>query len=231
MVHCNTLIFRKKIKTCQVNAFHINSNRKFSNNLIGCIPWHAYFYFLALGQFRFSKDSKLFLNSYLDLFYLSFVQKPWFKFKYLNQFSKFLDLKSPQKVYLNYTSLNTVPIQFKTFGFKLKTLNQIQKLFLQTFIFKLRFWPSPSAHHPAHPAFVPTSRPSPSPPSSHPLPPTCTAPPPGLRHLLRRAPPHLARLPVTPSFPLLETAASSPPLPFYSGNRRSTPNCPKRPEH
>jgi hypothetical protein len=48
MVHCNTLIFRK-IKTCQVNAFHLNSNRKFSNNLIGCISWHAYFYFLALG--------------------------------------------------------------------------------------------------------------------------------------------------------------------------------------
>jgi hypothetical protein len=39
-----------------------------------------------------------------------FVQKPWFKFKYLNQFSKFSDLKSPQKVYLNYTSLNPVQI-------------------------------------------------------------------------------------------------------------------------
>jgi hypothetical protein len=79
----------------------------------------------------------MFLNSYLNLFYLSFVQKPWFKFKYLNQFSKFLDLKSPQKVYLNYTNLNLVHIQFKTLGFKLKTLNQIQKLFLQAFIFNL----------------------------------------------------------------------------------------------
>jgi hypothetical protein len=63
----------------------------------------------------FKKDSNLFLNSYFNLFYLSFVQKPWFKFKYLNQFSKFLDLKSPQKVYLNYTNLNPVQIQFKTF--------------------------------------------------------------------------------------------------------------------
>jgi hypothetical protein len=80
-------------------------------------------------------------------------------------------LKSPQKVYLNYTSLNPVQIKFKTFGFKLKTLNQIRKLFLQAFIFNIRFWPSPSTHHPAHPAFGPTSRPRPSPPSSHPLPP------------------------------------------------------------
>jgi chromosome segregation ATPase len=41
---CNTLIF-KKIKIYQANAFHLNSNRKFLNNLIGCISWHAYFYF------------------------------------------------------------------------------------------------------------------------------------------------------------------------------------------
>jgi hypothetical protein len=80
-------------------------------------------------------------------------------------------LKSSQKDYLNYTSLNSVQIQFKTFGFKLKTLNQIRKLFLQAFIFNLRFWPSLLAHHPAHPAFGPTSRPRPSPPSSHPIPP------------------------------------------------------------
>jgi hypothetical protein len=74
---------------------------KFSNNLIGCISWHAYFYFLALGQFRFSKRGKTILNSCFDLFYSSFVQKPWFKFKYLNQFPKLPDLKTPQKVYLS----------------------------------------------------------------------------------------------------------------------------------
>jgi hypothetical protein len=74
---------------------------KFSNNLIGCISWHAYFYFLALGQFRFSKRVKTILNSCFDLFYSSFVQKPWFKFKYLNQFPKLPDLKTPQKVYLS----------------------------------------------------------------------------------------------------------------------------------
>jgi hypothetical protein len=41
---CNTLIFRK-FKTCQANAFHLNSNRKIFNNLIGCISCHAYFIF------------------------------------------------------------------------------------------------------------------------------------------------------------------------------------------
>jgi hypothetical protein len=41
---CNTLIL-EEFKTCQVNAFHLNSSRKFSNNLIVCISWHAYFYF------------------------------------------------------------------------------------------------------------------------------------------------------------------------------------------
>jgi hypothetical protein len=71
----------------------------FLNNLIGCISWQTYFYFLALGQFRFLKRVKTILNSSFDLFYLSFIQKPWFKFKYLNQFPKLLDLKSPQKVY------------------------------------------------------------------------------------------------------------------------------------
>jgi hypothetical protein len=73
----------------------------FLNNLIGCISWLAYFYFLPLRQFRFSKGVKTVLNSCFDLFYLSFVQKPWFKFKYLNQFPKPPDLKSPQKVYLS----------------------------------------------------------------------------------------------------------------------------------
>jgi hypothetical protein len=53
---CNTLIFREKNKTCQANAFHLNSDRKFLNNLIGCILWHAYF--LALGRFCFSKRFK-----------------------------------------------------------------------------------------------------------------------------------------------------------------------------
>jgi hypothetical protein len=43
---CNTLIF-KKIKTCQANAFHLNSNMKILNNLIGCISWHAYLFFLS----------------------------------------------------------------------------------------------------------------------------------------------------------------------------------------
>jgi hypothetical protein len=73
----------------------------FLNNLIGCILWHAYFYFLALGQFRFSKRVKTVLNSFFDLFYLSFIQKSWYKFKYLNQISKLPGLKSPQKVYLS----------------------------------------------------------------------------------------------------------------------------------
>jgi hypothetical protein len=59
------------------------------------------FYFLALGQFRFLKRVKTVLNSCYNLFYLSFIQKPWFKLKYLNQFSKPPDLKSPQKVYLS----------------------------------------------------------------------------------------------------------------------------------
>jgi hypothetical protein len=30
----------------------------FLNNLIGCTSWHAYFYFLALGWFCFSKIFK-----------------------------------------------------------------------------------------------------------------------------------------------------------------------------
>jgi hypothetical protein len=54
-----------------------------------------------IGQFHFSKRIKTVLNSCFDLFYLSFVQKTWFKFKYLNQFPKLPDLKSPQKVYLS----------------------------------------------------------------------------------------------------------------------------------
>jgi hypothetical protein len=58
---CNTLIFRKN-KICQANAFHLNSNRKISNNLIGCISWHEYFYFLALGRFRFSKRFKFYFE-------------------------------------------------------------------------------------------------------------------------------------------------------------------------
>jgi hypothetical protein len=35
--------FSEKFKTCRDNAFHLNSNRKFLNNFIGCISWHAYF--------------------------------------------------------------------------------------------------------------------------------------------------------------------------------------------
>jgi hypothetical protein len=60
---------------------------------------HIFFYFLALGQFHFLKRVKTDLNSGYNLFYLPFVQKPWFKFKYLNPFSKVSDLKSIQKVY------------------------------------------------------------------------------------------------------------------------------------
>jgi hypothetical protein len=36
--------FSEEFKTCQATAFHLNSNWKFLNNLIGCISWHAYFY-------------------------------------------------------------------------------------------------------------------------------------------------------------------------------------------
>jgi hypothetical protein len=39
--------FLQKFKTCQVNAFHLNSNRKILNNLIGYISCHAYFLFLS----------------------------------------------------------------------------------------------------------------------------------------------------------------------------------------
>jgi hypothetical protein len=39
------------------------------------------------------------LNSGYNLFYLSFIQKPCFKSKNLNPFSKVPDLKSIQKVY------------------------------------------------------------------------------------------------------------------------------------
>jgi hypothetical protein len=39
-----TPLFSEEFKTCQVNAFHLNSNRKFSNNLIGCISWHAFLF-------------------------------------------------------------------------------------------------------------------------------------------------------------------------------------------
>jgi hypothetical protein len=42
---CVTPGLSEKFKTCQANAFHLNSNRKISNNLIGCISWHTYFYF------------------------------------------------------------------------------------------------------------------------------------------------------------------------------------------
>jgi hypothetical protein len=63
---CDTLIFRK-FKTCQANTFHLNSDRKILNNLIGYISWHAYFH-------------------------LPF--KPRIEFEYSNQFSKIPDLKS-----------------------------------------------------------------------------------------------------------------------------------------
>jgi hypothetical protein len=39
--------FLEKIKICQDNAFHLNSNRKILYNLIGCISLHAYFLFLS----------------------------------------------------------------------------------------------------------------------------------------------------------------------------------------
>jgi hypothetical protein len=55
------------------------------------------FLFLSLRSVSLFKKSQ----NYFELFYLSFVQKPWFKFKYLNQFPKLPDLKSPQKVYLS----------------------------------------------------------------------------------------------------------------------------------
>jgi hypothetical protein len=74
--------FSEEFKTCQVNAFHLNSNQKFSNNLIGCISWHAYFYFWALGRFRFLKRFtfrfKIFFLINLKVFRL----KTWFKFDY-----------------------------------------------------------------------------------------------------------------------------------------------------
>jgi hypothetical protein len=96
-----TPCFHKILKLVKIMHVTNLAAGKFSNNLIGCISWRACFYFLALGQFRFSKRVKTVLNSCFNLFYLSFVQKPWFKFKYLNQFPKLPDLKSPQKVYFS----------------------------------------------------------------------------------------------------------------------------------
>jgi hypothetical protein len=57
------------------------------------------FLFLSPMSVSLFKKVKTVLNSGYNLFYLSSVQKPWFKFKYLNPFSKVPDLKSIQKVY------------------------------------------------------------------------------------------------------------------------------------
>jgi hypothetical protein len=106
---CNTLNFQN-FKICPDNACHQISNRNFSNNLIGCILWHAYFYFRALGWFHFSKRFKFYFEIlfWFILFILSL--KPWFKFEYLNQSSKVIDLKRSQKVDL---ILSYFKIQFK----------------------------------------------------------------------------------------------------------------------
>jgi hypothetical protein len=55
---CITSWFSEKFKTYQANAFYLNSDRKFLNNLIGCILWHVYFYFWVLGRFHFLKRFK-----------------------------------------------------------------------------------------------------------------------------------------------------------------------------
>jgi hypothetical protein len=99
----NTLFFEKNLKLAKIMHVTNLAAGNFLNNLIGCISWYAYFYFLTLGQFRFLKRVKTVLNSYFNLFYLSFVQKPWFKFKYLNPSPKVPDLKCIQKVYFKFS--------------------------------------------------------------------------------------------------------------------------------
>jgi hypothetical protein len=42
-----TPLFLEEFKTCQANAFHLNGNRKFSNNLIGLHFMACIFLFLS----------------------------------------------------------------------------------------------------------------------------------------------------------------------------------------
>jgi hypothetical protein len=65
--------FLEKFKTYQVNAFHLRSNRKILNNLIGYISWQAYIYFWALGWFAFWKDLNFILKSFPESIPVSLV--------------------------------------------------------------------------------------------------------------------------------------------------------------
>jgi hypothetical protein len=53
--------------------------------LIGCISWHAYFYFRALGWFRFTKKIKFGFEISFRIILKALCLKPLFKFEYLNQ--------------------------------------------------------------------------------------------------------------------------------------------------
>jgi hypothetical protein len=57
------------------------------------------FLFLTLGWFHFSKRFKFYFEILFRFILFILCLKPWFKFEYLNQFSKVLDLKSIEKVY------------------------------------------------------------------------------------------------------------------------------------
>jgi hypothetical protein len=83
-VGCVTTSFSEEFKTYQVNAFHLNSNRKFSNNMVGCISWHAYF-LGGLGWFCFSKRFKFDFEISFRNILKALRLKPGFKFEYLNQ--------------------------------------------------------------------------------------------------------------------------------------------------
>jgi hypothetical protein len=77
---------------------------KFLNKLIGCILWHAYFYFRALGWFCVIKRFKFDFEISFRIILKDLRLKPWLEFAYLNQFSKVSNLKNIQKGVLNLSS-------------------------------------------------------------------------------------------------------------------------------
>jgi hypothetical protein len=90
--------FQKKFKTCQANAFHLISDRKILNNLIGCILWHTYFLFLSPRTFSFFQKDLNFISKSFPIQFKNLSFKSQFEFEYSNQFSKIPGLKNSQKV-------------------------------------------------------------------------------------------------------------------------------------
>jgi hypothetical protein len=150
--------FSKKNKTCQVNAFHINSNRKISNNLIGCILWHAKFYFWALCWFHFLKRFKFhfeiffWINSkafrlnlgwiliFKQIFKSSIFEKyskslfklilVWLLFKFVLEMSKSSDLNS------NSLTQNSKTISISIYGRKsIPAQNSLSSPVIFSFVF------------------------------------------------------------------------------------------------